>query len=87
MGELYHYGRRGMKWGQRLYQNKDGSLTALGRLRYRKNQKSTDKKRKAALEKARKAKSAKKQEELSVEEQRKKLLLPIYYQPYTMMPL
>lgn len=74
MGELYHYGRKGMKWGQRLYQNKDGSLTALGRLRYRKNQKSTDRKRKAALEKARKAKSAKKQEELSVEEQRKKLL-------------
>ena len=32
--ELYHYGRLGQKWGLRLYQNKDGSLTALGRQRY-----------------------------------------------------
>lgn len=32
--ELYHSGVKGMKWGRRLYQNKDGSLTALGRLRY-----------------------------------------------------
>ena len=32
--ELYHYGTRGMKWGQRRYQNPDGSLTALGRERY-----------------------------------------------------
>lgn len=32
--ELYHSGRKGMKWGRRLYQNKDGSLTALGRKRY-----------------------------------------------------
>lgn len=32
--ELYHYGRRGQKWGLRLYQHKDGSLTALGKLRY-----------------------------------------------------
>lgn len=34
--ELYHHGTKGMKWGQRLYQRKDGSLTALGRMRYRK---------------------------------------------------
>lgn len=33
--ELYHYGRKGQKWGQRLYQNKDGSLTPLGRMRYK----------------------------------------------------
>lgn len=72
--ELYHYGRKGMKWGQRLYQNKDGSLTALGRIRYRQHQKSVAKKRNAALKKARKARATKKQEELSVEEQRKKLL-------------
>ena len=32
--ELYHSGTKGMKWGRRLYQHKDGSLTALGRLRY-----------------------------------------------------
>lgn len=32
--ELYHHGIRGMKWGVRRYQNKDGSLTALGQKRY-----------------------------------------------------
>ena len=32
--ELYHHGTKGMKWGVRRYQNKDGSLTAAGRVRY-----------------------------------------------------
>lgn len=32
--ELYHHGIKGMKWGVRRYQNKDGSLTAKGRKRY-----------------------------------------------------
>lgn len=31
--ELYHHGTKGMKWGIRRYQNKDGSLTALGKKR------------------------------------------------------
>lgn len=31
---LVHSGTKGMKWGQRRYQNKDGSLTALGRAHY-----------------------------------------------------
>lgn len=31
---LAHYGVDGMKWGVRRYQNKDGSLTALGREHY-----------------------------------------------------
>lgn len=33
-GELYHWGIKGMKWGQRRYQNKDGSLTKAGKKRY-----------------------------------------------------
>lgn len=32
-GELYHYGVKGMKWGVRRYQNKDGSLTTAGKKR------------------------------------------------------
>lgn len=31
---LCHYGILGMKWGIRRYQNKDGSLTSAGRVRY-----------------------------------------------------
>lgn len=31
---LVHSGVKGMKWGQRLYQYKDGSLTPLGKARY-----------------------------------------------------
>ena len=31
---LQHFGTRGMKWGQRRYQNPDGSLTPLGKERY-----------------------------------------------------
>ena len=33
-GELYHWGTKGMKWGIRRYQNRDGSLTPAGRKRY-----------------------------------------------------
>lgn len=33
-GELCHFGIRGMKWGRRRYQNKDGSLTPAGEKRY-----------------------------------------------------
>ena len=33
-GELYHHGIKGMKWGKRRWQNKDGSLTPAGAKRY-----------------------------------------------------
>ena len=32
--ELCHWGIKGMKWGVRRYQNKDGTLTAAGKKRY-----------------------------------------------------
>ena len=46
-GELYHWGIKGMKWGERRYQNKDGSLTAAGKKRYREARDDFDRKRDA----------------------------------------
>lgn len=34
--EIYHWGIKGMKWGVRRYQNKDGTLTPAGIRRYAK---------------------------------------------------
>lgn len=46
---LIHYGRKGQKWGVRLFQNKDGSLTPAGRIRYGKNGPPTNKSGKELL--------------------------------------
>ena len=34
MNELYHHGVKGMRWGVRRYQNKDGSLISKGKQKY-----------------------------------------------------
>lgn len=40
--ELQHWGIKGMKWGIRRYQNKDGSLTPAGKKRYSEEDASED---------------------------------------------
>ena len=54
-----HSGTRGMKWGRRLYQYKDGSLTPLGRIHYGKSSKTKSSKTKSSKTKSSKTKSSK----------------------------
>lgn len=55
VNELYHHGIKGMKWGARRYQNKDGSLTGAGRKRYKDDPEVRS--AKATMKSARKAKN------------------------------
>ena len=48
--ELYHHGVKGMKWGVRRYQNKDGSLTTAGKKKEYKKSLKSDKKIRRDLE-------------------------------------
>lgn len=59
--DLEHAGTKGMKWGQRRYQNPDGSLTPLGRIHYNKGlKKKAKEKAKAEKVSAKKEANAKK---------------------------
>jgi hypothetical protein len=69
-----------MKWGQRLYQNKDGSLTPLGRIRYRKMKKeqakeeeTTEERRAKALKSTNAAEIYKNRDVLSTSEIRERM--------------
>ena len=64
---LAHHDILGMKWGIRKYQNPDGTLTAVGKLRYNADgSKKTHKERRDAVKKAKAQKKA--LEKASVEE-------------------
>ena len=55
-GELYHWGVKGMRWGVRRYQNKDGTLTKAGKKRYNNDAEEKSKVEKQAPSKVRKKK-------------------------------
>ena len=56
--ELQHFGIKGMKWGVRRYQNKDGSLTPAGKKRYDESDEEREKKEKSKKTKAKIATAA-----------------------------
>ena len=49
--ELYHWGIKGMKWGVRRYQNKDGTRTSLGKRQRKQIELSDDAKEAAKIKK------------------------------------
>ena len=67
--ELQHFGVKGMKWGVRRYENKDGTLTPAGRKRY--NEDGTKKTRKQKKAYKTEVKVAKKQAKKDEKEAKK----------------
>lgn len=53
--DIWHYGIKGMKWGIRRYQNLDGTLTAAGKRRQKKEEKRQAKEARKQAKKADKA--------------------------------
>lgn len=73
--ELYHSGRKGMRWGVRLYQNKDGSLTPLGRKRYAKEKAKLEVEKKRVRQQEQTARKIKKLDDMRKDlDERKKAL-------------
>ena len=68
--EIFHHGIRGMHWGIRRYQNKDGSLTPAGRKRYMSDEKFRNK----YIEKKKREEEAKKRAAETAEQRHKRLL-------------
>ena len=71
--ELYHHGIKGMKWGVRRYQNKDGSLTNVGRKHKRNPTKGWSKDAKAARSMKKKGVKGMSNAELKKVNERKRL--------------
>lgn len=46
--QIWRWGVKGMKWGIRRYQNKDGTLTEAGEKRYKRDVTANDKKKTAS---------------------------------------
>ena len=75
--ELFHTGVKGMKWGVRRYQNKDGSLTPLGKKRYAKELAKLEAEKKRIHQQELTAKKLKKLEDMRKDlDERKKALKP-----------
>lgn len=68
---IEHHGILNMKWGQRRYQNPDGTLTPEGKIRY-----SREKRKQAAknLKKARKIREANKKKEMKLAKKKAKIV-------------
>ena len=65
--ELYHFGIKGMRWGIRRYQNKDGSLTPKGQKRYNKEMEKLKAEKKKLRNEARVKKKMDKLDELKTD--------------------